>query len=181
MRTDELTVYLPESGVLFSRGMYENDKKVGIWEFLYPGNYTYKKYNYSTRQPVPLNEADKNVTSHERPEYVGGKSRLEHELTNTSFKTGIIKSNGSNSGSLVVEVTINESGLADNFIIKSKTETTKLFEKKALELLQEIPNEWIPKATNGMSEKAVIEIGISVIYEKVLSNFSTSKIQFILD
>lgn len=181
MNSTELTVDIPTSGVLLTKGEYVQGNKSGIWEFYYPGGYVYQKYDYTNRTPIPVSSNEPSQQPTVKAEYVGGNSRLEHTLSNKSFENGIIKSNGTKSGSVTIDIVIDELGYANTFTVVSNTDASKLFQKKAVDLVQSIPNEWIPGHSAEVPVPSTFSIAINILYEKVLSNFSTSKISFVID
>jgi TonB family protein len=157
---------------LVEKGQYDNDKKVGVWEFYDTDGILEQKYDYSTNQLVFNKEGNQfgsykviidgkptDIVPDTPPIFIGGLSSYDRFIVNNLKYPTNSKSNGIEGRQLVL-VTLSKQGEILNASIYRSIAPD--IDQEALRLINELPKEWIP--AKHQNEDVDVLIGLPITF-----------------
>ena len=157
-----------EKKVILEKGLYDNGKKVGIWNFYDLKGNLEQAYNYSTNELVQNNNKEQfsnyqiikdGKTTEVKPDllpvFIGGRSRYDRFLNENLDYPKSAKSNGID-GQQFVLITLSKNG--EVMTTEIYRNMTPDLDKEALRVIDKLPKEWIP----GKYENRNVEVILAV-------------------
>ncbi len=149
--------------VLVEKGQYENDRKIGVWEFYDLEGNLEQKYDYSLKQLIFNKEAKQfggykiiaegkptDVEPDTPPIFIGGRSRYERFIgDNLKYPGGGIE------GKEFVQVSLSRQGEILGTSIYKPILSADI-DKEALRLAKELPKEWIAAKHQGSDVESTV-------------------------
>lgn len=153
------------------KGQFENNSKVGVWEYFDYSGKLEQKYNHST-STIELDKSETNELVYfvlkdgvfveskldSAPVFIGGQSRLLRSTgSQLNYPTKALRSG--TQGKVYISVTINENGEQVNEeIIKG---IGKGCDQEALRMMKLVPDDWIPAKIGRESVLVKFELSVS--------------------
>ena len=162
--------YKKTYGGLSVKGQFENNKKVGVWEYYDRKGQLEQKIDFSVNKiiftkPMTLiknyfvkdGDSFKEATPEETPIFQGGQSAIIYYIWNLRYPADARRMG--TEGKVLISATITEDGK----IIDEKIEDGPGYglREEALRVIQMIPDEWIPGKIDGKNIDIKIIIPVS--------------------
>lgn len=156
---DSIWTQYDKTGIIRSRGWFENNNRYGIWEFFDKKGELEQKIDFSTNEILLYRTAlthnpfrvvsgrDTLMSILDRPPlYIGGQSRLNDYLME-KMRIPLHKQGEKITGNVFVAFTIDSIGKTSNHhVLKG---IGKVCDSEALRIAKTIPQQWIPGVING--------------------------------
>ncbi len=161
--------YKKTYGGLSIKGQFDNNKKVGVWEYYDRNGQLEQKIDFNSNKVVstkPMTlikdyfvkdrDSYKDVVPEETPVFQGGQSGIIYYIWNLRYPADARRMG--TEGKVLISATITQDGkMIDEEILDGPGNGLK---EEALRVIQMIPDEWIPGKVNGkiMDIKIVIPV-----------------------
>jgi antitoxin component YwqK of YwqJK toxin-antitoxin module len=157
---------------LIEKGQYDNDKKIGVWEFYDKDGNLEQKYNYTSNQLI-FNKEVKQFVSYKiimdgkptdivpdtPPVFIGGLSKYDRFIANNLKYPGESKSKGIEGRQLVLMSLSKQGDIVGTSIYRAIAPD---IDNEALRLINELPKEWIP--ARHQNENVGVLVGLPVSF-----------------
>jgi len=164
--------YKKTYGGLSVKGQFNNNKKIGVWEYYDRSGQLEQKIDFSTNKvistkPITLikdyfvkdGDSYKEVTPEEAPVFQGGQSGIIYYIWNLRYPADARRMG--TEGKVLISATITQDGkMIDEEILDGPGNGLR---EEALRVIQMIPDEWIPGKVDGKT--ADIKIVIPVTFK----------------
>jgi len=164
--------YKKTYGGLSIKGQFDNNKKVGVWEYYDRNGQLEQKIDFSANKVVstkPMTlikdyfvkdgDSFKDVVPEETPVFQGGQSGIIYYIWNLRYPADARRMG--TEGKVLISATITQDGkMIDEEILDGPGNGLK---EEALRVIQMIPDEWMPGKVDGKTTD--IKIVIPVIFK----------------
>jgi len=164
--------YQKTYGGLTIKGQFDNNKKIGVWEYFDRYNQLEQKIDFDSEKIIftkPINlikryfirdgESFKEATPDELPILQGGQSALLYYILNLRYPVDARRMG--TQGKVLISATITQDGkIIDEKIEDGPGDGLK---EEALRVIQMIPDEWMPGKVNG--QKTDIRVIIPIVFK----------------
>ena len=157
---------------LVEKGQYDNDKKVGVWEFYDTDGNLEQKYDYSTNQLIFNKEGKQfgnykvivdgkptDIVPDTPPIFIGGQSSYDRFITNNLKYPSDSKSKGIEGRQFVLVSLSKQGDILNASIYRSISPD---IDQEALRLINKLPKAWIP--AKHQNEDVDVLVGLPVLF-----------------
>jgi len=145
-----------EGKKVVERGQYDNDKRIGVWEFYDADGTVEQKYDYTSKKLVFNKEPNQfedykckviidgnptEIVPDTLPVFIGGRSRYDRYVQKNLKYPSASKSSGIEGNQIVLTTLSNQGDILNTKIYRSISPD---IDEEALRLINELPKEWIP-------------------------------------
>ena len=165
---------------IIEKGQYDNDKKIGVWEFYDSDGLLEQKYDFSANQLL-FNKSENQFTNckivinglpTDRPEvspiFIGGLSRYKRLMMNNLKYPPDAKTKGIE-GREVILVSLSKTGEITG--LKNHRGIDRSMDEEAIRLINDLPHEWIPAKHKSENVDVIVVLPISFALDDIDKNW----------